>query len=120
MTGDRFTLEQVDAMVEASKPRPEARVLTCVYCGHEYPQDTPAWGSKVLTEHIATCEKHPMRKVVVDRDKLRAALVDLVGESDPDRLLEMRGVLLALPNLGDDRAAILNAITALLETAAGP
>lgn len=39
----------------------QTRVLTCVYCGHEYPQDTPAAGSEVLTEHIAVCEKHPMR-----------------------------------------------------------
>lgn len=38
------------------------RVLTCVYCGHQYPQDTPAWGSQVLTDHIRTCEKHPMRE----------------------------------------------------------
>lgn len=22
----------------------EGRVLTCVYCGREYPQETPAWG----------------------------------------------------------------------------
>ena len=26
------------------------RILTCVYCGHEYPQDTPAAGSQVLVE----------------------------------------------------------------------
>lgn len=40
----------------------DGRVLTCVYCGHEYPQDTPAWGNQVLTDHIKICEKHPMRK----------------------------------------------------------
>lgn len=48
------------------------RVLTCVYCGHEYPQDTPAHGDKVLTDHIAGCAKHPMRAVIEDRDRLRA------------------------------------------------
>lgn len=37
------------------------RVLTCVYCGHEYPQDTPAHGHEILTAHIAVCEKHPVR-----------------------------------------------------------
>ena len=42
---------------------PATRVLTCVYCGHEYPQGTPASGSEVLTEHIRTCEKHPMRSL---------------------------------------------------------
>jgi hypothetical protein len=40
----------------------EGRVLTCVYCGHEYPQDTPSWGNNVLTEHIKVCPKHPMRQ----------------------------------------------------------
>ena len=41
----------------------EGRVLTCVYCGHEYPQATPAWGDKVLTDHIKVCPKHPMREL---------------------------------------------------------
>lgn len=38
-------------------------VLTCVYCGQEYPAGTPASGSDVdaLTSHIKICEKHPMR-----------------------------------------------------------
>ena len=50
------------------------RVLTCVYCGQEYPQDVPSWGSKVLTDHIKVCEKHPVWK-------LRKALADLIGAS---------------------------------------
>ena len=40
----------------------EGRILTCVYCGHEYPQDTPAAGAQILTDHIKVCEKHPLRK----------------------------------------------------------
>lgn len=39
----------------------ESRVLTCVYCGHAYPPGSPEHGAEVLTEHIKTCEKHPMR-----------------------------------------------------------
>lgn len=35
--------------------------VTCVYCGHHYPEGTPPHGSDVLTEHIKGCEKHPMR-----------------------------------------------------------
>jgi len=54
------------------------RVLTCVYCGHEYPQDSPAWGNQGLTDHIKVCEKHPMRKLEADNAKLRKALVGLV------------------------------------------
>lgn len=67
---------------QAAKPRgsalpiaraqPEARVLTCVYCGHEYPQNTPAWGDAVLTEHIAQCDKHPMRAIEKECERLRA------------------------------------------------
>lgn len=58
-----------------------ARVLTCVYCGHEYPQDTPAWGDQVLTEHIKGCEKHPMRAVIVERDQLQDDLRRLVDHA---------------------------------------
>lgn len=32
----------------------------CAYCGAEYPIDT---GAELVGEHIATCEKHPMRRV---------------------------------------------------------
>ena len=35
--------------------------VTCVYCGWEYPKDTPRYGSPVLFEHIKICKKHPMR-----------------------------------------------------------
>jgi hypothetical protein len=44
---------------------PEQRVVTCVYCGHVYPQDTPTHGAgiSVLTEHIKVCPDHPMREV---------------------------------------------------------
>ncbi len=37
--------------------------LTCVYCGMAYPEGTPPHGSKVLTDHIRICEKHPMREL---------------------------------------------------------
>lgn len=92
------------------------RTLTCVYCGHEYPQATPAWGDKVLTDHIAQCEKHPMRAVIEDRDRLRIALIGLVGESDPDALRQMEAAVRMLPAPDEDKAATINAIHALLRT----
>lgn len=95
------------------------RVLTCVYCGHEYPQDTPAHGDKVLTDHIAQCEKHPMRAVVSQRDLLRKALVGLVGADDPAELRNMELVMRGLPAPEADKAATINAIHALLETHSG-
>lgn len=40
-----------------------ARVLTCVYCGHQYPDGTPAAKHAALTEHIQKCPKHPMTEL---------------------------------------------------------
>jgi hypothetical protein len=39
----------------------ERQSVTCAFCGQEYPQGTPRHGDGALTEHIATCEQHPMR-----------------------------------------------------------
>ncbi len=93
------------------------RVLTCVYCGHAYHQDTPAHGDKVLTDHIAACEKHPMRAVLAQRDMLRNALVGLVGSDNLDELRSMELTMRVLPAPEADKAATINAIHALLATA---
>jgi len=42
-----------------------------------YPEGTPPWGSKVLTDHIKICEKHPMREAEEEIKRLRKALSDL-------------------------------------------
>lgn len=94
----------------------EGRVLTCVYCGHEYPQETPAWGNEVLTEHIRVCQKHPMRKAEADMALLRNALVGLVGASDKDELEQMELAVRMMPAPEADKIASLNAIHALLAT----
>ena len=52
----------------------ESRVLTCVYCGHEYPPGSPSHGAEVLTEHIKSCEKHPMRTVLASYAATRDVL----------------------------------------------
>jgi hypothetical protein len=97
----------------------EGRVLTCVYCGHEYPQETPAWGNDVLTEHIKVCPKHPMRKLEDDNAVLRTALVGLVGADGKAELEQMEAALRAMPvPMADQsiKAAIIDAIHALLAT----
>ena len=40
-------------------------IITCVYCGRAYPENTPTHGAdvKVLTDHIKVCTKHPMKKL---------------------------------------------------------
>ena len=49
-------------------------VVTCVYCGHAYPTGSPTHGAQLLKDHIAICEKHPMREVIAERDELGALL----------------------------------------------
>ena len=92
------------------------RILTCVYCGHEYPQDTPAAGSEVLTEHIKTCARHPMRKAEADIALLRSALAGVIGADSPDELRQMEAAMRVLPAPEEDKAVSINAIHALLAT----
>ena len=92
------------------------RILTCVYCGHEYPQDTPAAGSQVLTEHIRVCEKHPMRKAEADIALLRSALAGLIGADTKDELMQMEATMRLLPAPEADKVVSINAIRALLAT----
>jgi hypothetical protein len=87
----------------------QKRVLTCVYCGTEYPQDTPASGAQILTDHIKVCERHPMRK-------LRKALADLVGASTAQELDAMELGMRSIPAPDADKIAAINAIHALRET----
>jgi hypothetical protein len=92
------------------------RVLTCVYCGMEYPQDTPSWGDKILTEHIKVCTKHPMRKAENDIKILRKALIGLIGTETKKELTQMELALRQTIAPSADITASINAIHALLET----
>jgi len=58
----------------------KTQTLTCVYCGHEYPPGTPPSNHAALTAHIAICEKHPMRAVMVALGNL----VDALGTGEVD------------------------------------
>lgn len=90
--------------------------LTCVYCGHEYPEGTPPHGAKILTDHIKVCEKHPMRKLEIDNAKLRKALVGLVGADTKVELEGMEAAIHVLPVSDEDRMTALNALHALRDT----
>jgi hypothetical protein len=92
------------------------RVLTCVYCGKEYPQGTPAWGNQVLTDHIKVCEKHPMRQLEADNAKLRKALIGLVGAEKPEELAQMEHAIRMLPAPDEDKANTINALHAIRDT----
>ena len=96
------------------------RILTCVYCGHEYPQDTPAAGAQILTDHIKVCTKHPMRKAEATITQLRSALIGLVGASDEKELEGIEGFTRTYLAQGSiprkDGTAMINAVHAILET----
>lgn len=92
------------------------RTLTCVYCGHEYPQDTPAHGSHVLTEHTKTCAAHPLRKAEADIVTLRSALIGLIGAETEAELRQIERAIRAMPVPDADRAVSINAINALIAT----
>jgi len=94
-------------------------ILTCVYCGQEYPAGTPASGAdvKALTDHIKVCEKHPMRKAEATIKKLHAALVGLVGSAEKDELESMEAMIRISPVPEADKVGMINAIHALIEMA---
>jgi len=91
-------------------------VLTCVYCGMQYPEGTPPHGAKVLTDHIKVCPKHPMRQAENKINILKEALIKLIGVESRDELLEMRKALKTIPAPDSDIAASIGAIEALLIT----
>jgi hypothetical protein len=101
----------------------EGRVLTCVYCGHEYPQDTPSAGAQILTDHIRVCEKHPMRQAELTIKKLRSALIGLIGAETKEELEGMEAMtrtFIASDSVPkSDGIASINAIHAILETREG-
>lgn len=91
--------------------------LTCVYCGHQYPEGTPPHGAQILTDHIKVCDKHPMRKLEQTNATLRKALVGLVGADTPKELEGMEAAIRLLPVPDEDRMNTINAIHALRDTA---
>ncbi len=101
---------------EGASPETAQTVVTCVYCGHEYPNGTPTAKAKELTEHIKVCESHPMREAERRIDILTGALSGLIGAESEDELKAMEATIRTTPAPAADKAAMLNAIHALLET----
>ena len=62
------------------------RIVTCVYCGHEYPDGTPTSQDEKLTEHIKVCKKHPMREL----EQQLAAANARVAELEKDNARQKR------------------------------
>ena len=100
----------------ATKNTRKQRVITCVYCGFNYPTGTAPHGESVLTDHIKVCEKHPMRALEKQNSVLRKALSGLIGAETKDELKALEiGIRLSIAP-DHDKAVMINAIHALLET----
>lgn len=99
-------------------------VITCVYCGHQFPGGTPAAKHKLLTDHIKICQKHPMREAEAKIQLLRGALIGVVGSDHPKEWDSMEALLQAHsatnPSEENDVAISVSAIKALRETAEQP
>jgi len=89
-------------------------VVTCVYCGHEYPDGTPTAKHDLLTSHIKVCEKHPMREAESRIERLRKALSELIGAETKEELEAMEAAMRMMPGIEADKIAGINAIHALL------
>jgi outer membrane protein TolC len=62
-------------------------------------------------------DDNELPKMRQQRDRLRAALVGLVGAEHPDELRAMEATLRFVPAPDSDKVAMINAIHILLETA---
>ena len=93
----------------------EDRIVTCVYCGFNYPEGTPTSKTEVLTEHIKICEKHPMRQAEGKIIKLRKALIGLVGVETKADLTAMEFYLRSASCPDQDKIAMINAIHTLMD-----
>ena len=95
------------------------RVVTCAFCGQEYPAGTPTHGASVLGEHIKTCVSHPIRDVEKKVVTLRSALARLIGTEDVAELRQIESTIRMAQVPDEDKAAAINAIHALIETSTG-
>ncbi len=123
-TGSMFTrhpdLQEALNIYYGATPEQPKRTLTCVYCGQEYPDQTPAHGAQVLTEHIRTCIKHPLRAAEAKIERLRKALMRITNVESLDEIPAMEQMVKTLASTQPDpdgAAAALDALAALRETA---
>lgn len=91
------------------------QVLTCVYCGHQYPDGTPATKHQLLTDHIKECAEHPLRTAEQKIAKLRGALAGFIGADTREELTAMEATIRTTPAPESDKAVAINAIEALLD-----
>lgn len=74
-------VNKIDALVESVRmaiyramiePRPGEKAF-CIHCGGEYQFGTAA-PKDIVSNHLKTCEKHPMRELERENARLRAGI----------------------------------------------
>ena len=74
---------------------------------------------RVRDKHADECieaRNKRLSEMAVECDRLRAALVGLIGVDGKDDLEQMEGVMRLMPGIDEDKIASVNAIHALLAT----
>lgn len=61
---------QHNAMLE------QKRRVTCIYCGHVYPDGTPESQAALLTAHVEQCHLHPLATARAEIGRLRSVVRD--------------------------------------------
>ena len=56
---DRIERRMLRMEAERIAIQENERILTCVFCGHQYEPGTPASNHEALRAHVAVCEQHP-------------------------------------------------------------
>lgn len=56
-----------------------SQVVTCAYCGEQYPRGTPRHGDGALDAHIKICAQHPVQKLL-GAIRLSLPLIDRIIE----------------------------------------
>jgi len=93
----------------------EQKVLTCVFCGQEYPVGTKAHGEQILVDHIKVCEKHPLRAAEATIKKLQSVLMAYSHCTTKEELIGVRDYLMSQSDHEDKEVAIAG-VNTLLET----
>jgi len=55
------------------------RTLTCVFCGHAYPPNTPASNHQMLAAHVLVCPSHPAAAIRAELVGLATKTVDCLA-----------------------------------------
>ena len=69
----------------------DSQVVTCAFCGQEYPRGTPRHGDGGLAAHIEVCPKHPLAEA---QERIKTLVI--YGDSASELLGREAGKVIAL------------------------